>query len=58
MSCGVTVVTAVMKDIATKTANEFVRHKPSHYDLSLAHIELGIELQAQYHSYGVNHLPL
>lgn len=30
MSCGVTVVTAVMKERATKTENDPVRHRPSH----------------------------
>ncbi len=30
ISCGVTVETAVMKDIARKTENDFVRHKPNH----------------------------
>ncbi len=32
ISCGVTVETAVMKDIARKTENDFVRHKPSHFE--------------------------
>lgn len=30
MSCGVTVVTAAMKERATKTENDPVRHSPSH----------------------------
>ena len=30
MSCGVTVMTAVMKERATKTENDPVRHKPIH----------------------------
>ncbi len=30
MSWGVTVDTAVMKDMARKTENDFVMHKPSH----------------------------
>lgn len=34
INCGVTVETAVMKDIARKTENEFVRHKPSHLIIS------------------------
>jgi len=30
MSCGVTVVTAAIKERATKTENDPVRHRPSH----------------------------
>jgi hypothetical protein len=35
MSCGVTVVTAVKKEMATKLSKDFVRQRPSHcYSIS------------------------
>lgn len=42
ISCGVTVVNAVINDNPTKTENEFVRHNPSHYLFNLSTIFLDV----------------